>query len=62
MDRGAWRATVHGVAESRARLSNEHFHILKLEQNRVTNYENHIYKTMHYEPHFKIYIEKRHLC
>ena len=25
MDRGAWRAAVHGVAESRARLSNSHF-------------------------------------
>ena len=23
MDRGAWRATVHGVAESRAELSNQ---------------------------------------
>ena len=25
MDRGAWRATVHGVAESRTRLSDFHF-------------------------------------
>ena len=24
MDRGAWRATVHGVAKSWTRLSNEH--------------------------------------
>ena len=24
MDRGAWRATVHGVAKSRTRLSDEH--------------------------------------
>ena len=24
MDRGAWRATVHGVAKSRTRLSTEH--------------------------------------
>ena len=26
MDRGAWRATVHGVAESRKWLSDSHFH------------------------------------
>ena len=26
MDRGAWRATVHGVAKSWTRLSNLHFH------------------------------------
>ena len=26
MDRGAWRATVNGVAESRTHLSNQHFH------------------------------------
>ena len=26
MDTGAWRATVHGVAKSRTRLSNFHFH------------------------------------
>ena len=26
MDRGAWLATVHGVAKSRTRLSDEHFH------------------------------------
>ena len=26
MDRGAWWATVHAVAKSRARLSDEHFH------------------------------------
>ena len=26
MDRGAWRATVHRVAKSRTRLSNQHFH------------------------------------
>ena len=26
MDRGAWRATVHGVTKSQTRLSNEHFH------------------------------------
>ena len=25
MDRGAWGATVHGVAKSRTRLSNQHF-------------------------------------
>ena len=28
-DRGAWRATVHGVAKSRTRLSNCYFHILE---------------------------------
>ena len=28
MDRGAWQATVHGVAKSRTRLSHSHFHIL----------------------------------
>ena len=26
MDRGAWRATVHGVAKSQTRLSNSHTH------------------------------------
>ena len=26
MDRGAWRATVHGVSKSRTRLSDQHFH------------------------------------
>ena len=26
MDRGAWQARVHGVAENRTRLSNFHFH------------------------------------
>ena len=26
MDRGAWQATVHGVAKSQTRLSNFHFH------------------------------------
>ena len=26
MDRGAWRAVVHGVTKSWKRLSNEHFH------------------------------------
>ena len=30
MDRGAWRATVHGVAKSRTRLSD--FHIMLLSQ------------------------------
>ena len=28
MDRGAWRATVHGVAKSQTRLSDKHFHSL----------------------------------
>ena len=27
MDRGAWQATVHGVAKSRTRLSDFHFHL-----------------------------------
>ena len=26
MDRGAWQDAVHGVAKSRTRLSDEHFH------------------------------------
>ena len=26
MDRGAWQATVHGVAKSQTRLSGEHTH------------------------------------
>jgi len=25
-DRGAWQATVHGVAKSQTRLSDEHYH------------------------------------
>ena len=28
MDRGAWRATVHGVAKSWTQLSNKHFHLM----------------------------------
>ena len=28
MDRGAWRATVYGIAKSQTRLSNWHFHTL----------------------------------
>ena len=28
MDREAWHAVIHGVAKSRARLSDEHFHFL----------------------------------
>ena len=32
MDRGAWRATLHGVAKSRTRLNNEHFHIMPKEK------------------------------
>ena len=27
MDRGAWQATVHGVAMSQTRLSDKHFHL-----------------------------------
>ena len=30
MDRGAWQATVHGVAKSRTRLSDQHNHTLGL--------------------------------
>ena len=28
MDRGAWRATVHGVAKSWTQLSTKHFHFM----------------------------------
>ena len=28
MDRGAWRATVHGVAKSQTRLNDQHTHTL----------------------------------
>ena len=28
MDRGPWRATVHGVTKSQARLSSQHFHFM----------------------------------
>ena len=31
MDRGAWWATVHGVAKSRTRLSNQHTHTVMIE-------------------------------
>ena len=27
MDRGAWQATLHGVAMSQTRLSDKHFHL-----------------------------------
>ena len=30
MDRGAWKAAVHGVAKSRTRLSDFHFHFIWL--------------------------------
>ena len=33
MDRGAWRAMVHGVAKSQTRLTDFHFHFQKLEPN-----------------------------
>ena len=29
MDRGAWQATVYGVAKSRTRLGHDHFHLMK---------------------------------
>ena len=32
MDRGAWRATVHGVAKSRTRLSTQHTQLTFLHQ------------------------------
>ena len=28
MDRGPWRATVHGVTKSRRQVTNTHFHTL----------------------------------
>ena len=28
MDRGAWRATIHGVTKSQTQLSDFHFHFL----------------------------------
>ena len=33
MDREAWRAAIHGVAKSRTRLSDFHFHIITLGYN-----------------------------
>ena len=38
MDRGAWQATVHGVAKSRIPLSDFHFH---LSTNKPRGIENH---------------------
>ena len=35
MDREAWQATVHGVAESRTRPSDFHFHFLAMVQSLV---------------------------
>ena len=37
MDRGAWGATVHGVANSQTRLSDEHFHSHALEKGMATH-------------------------
>ena len=34
MDRGAWRAAVHGVAESWTRLSDKHIHVHSFKANR----------------------------
>ena len=31
MDRGAWQATVHGVAQSPTQLSNFHFHRINVQ-------------------------------
>ena len=37
MDRGAWQATVHGVAESRPRLSDYHYYYYTCETYRFPN-------------------------
>ena len=37
MDRGAWWATVQGVAKSRTRLGNEHFHTSIYDLNKTVN-------------------------
>ena len=37
MDRGAWRATVHGVAKSWTQLSSQHFHFHALEKEMATH-------------------------
>ena len=35
MDRGAWQATVHGIAKSWTQLSNLHFHFQRLKTDKV---------------------------
>ena len=37
MDRGAWKAAVHGIAKSRARLSDFTFHFHALEKEMATH-------------------------
>ena len=52
MDRGAWRATVHGVAKSWTWLSNEHFyfHSLWLEKNFCRISPQHLQLHEHFAP------------
>ena len=40
MDRGAWRATVYGVAKSQTRLSDFHFHFTSLHDGKEHQEEN----------------------
>ena len=42
MDRGAWRATVHGVTKSRTRLSDKHFHFFTFTQSPSSRAETQI--------------------
>ena len=39
MDRGAWQATVHGIAKSQTQLSNLHFTSLQVPSTNTNNYQ-----------------------
>ena len=43
MDRGAWQATVYGVAKSWTRLSNFHFPFSRATKTKIS--KNHLFKT-----------------
>ena len=53
MDREAWKATVHRVAKSQTRLSDEHFHCTLLQRKQITN-KDLLYSTENYIQYFGI--------
>ena len=58
MDRGAWWATVHGVAKSRTQLS-EHFYFHQMKIYKVTYYITVLYITEDAQDYFNYGYEKQ---
>ena len=52
MNRGAWQATVHGVAKSQTGLSDEYTHMVETRIVFIHSYECYLYFTCH-EKHLK---------